>query len=336
MTDQTAYAGAMPATAGTQGVRIFAWIMASATFVYLLNNGLMFWGGMPGAGSVLRGEFSAMGAVHLLFYAAAIGLSVFYVQRTTWMPLRADSMRLSGIANFLVRAAFWMVFLVGLADAVISFLRVEEFLAGLIGEEQANALNFNSKRAPMIHAPLMVLAIVIAAFTRKALAFHWLALLVVVAELTIVLSRFIFSYEQAFMGDLVRFWYGALFLFASAYTLFEDGHVRVDVLYSGFRDQTKGKVNSIGAVLLGIIFCWVVIILGMENKSSIINAPLIGLEVTQNGFGMFVKYLMAGFLGVFAVSMMIAFCAQLLEGVADWRGDPGSRLHEHDDELPGH
>ena len=117
------------------------------------------------------------------------------------------------------------------------------------------------------------------------------------------------------MGDLVRFWYGALFLFASAYTLFDDGHVRVDVLYSGFRDRAKGKVNSIGAILLGIIFCWVVIILGMENKSSIINAPLIGLEVTQNGFGMFVKYLMAGFLGVFAVSMMIAFCAQLLEGV---------------------
>ena len=99
------------------------------------------------------------------------------------------------------------------------------------------------------------------------------------------------------MGDLVRFWYGALFLFASAYTLFDDGHVRVDVLYSGFRDRAKGKVNSIGAILLGIIFCWVVIILGMENKSSIINAPLIGLEVTQNGFGMFVKYLMAGFLG---------------------------------------
>lgn len=336
MTDQTAYAGAVPATTGTQGVRIFAWIMTSATFVYLLNNGLMFWGGMPGPRSVLGGEFSAIGVAQLLFYFVAIGLSVAYVQRSRELPLRADSLRLSAIANFLVRAAFWMVFLVGLADAIISFLRVEEFLPGLVGEEPAQALNFNSKRAPMIHAPLMVLAIVIAAFTRKALAFQWLALLVVIAELNIVLSRFIFSYEQAFMGDLVRFWYGALFLFASAYTLLEDGHVRVDVLYSGFRDRAKGRINSIGAVLLGIIFCWVVIVLGMENKSSIINAPLIGLEVTQNGFGMFVKYLMAGFLGVFAVSMMIAFCAQLLEGLADWRGDPGTRLHARDDELPGH
>ena len=336
MTDHTANAGDFTPTSGTQGARLFAWFMVGATFVYVINNGLMFWGGMPGAGSVLRGEFSAVGAIQLALYAVAGVLAFLYVQRSQSLTLRADSFRLSGIANFMIRAAFWIVFLVGLADAIISFLRVEEFLAGLVGEQMATDLNFNARRAPMIHAPLMVLAIVIAAFTRRTLAFHWLALLVVVAELNIVLSRFIFSYEQAFMGDLVRFWYGALFLFASAFTLFEDGHVRVDVLYSGFRDKAKGKVNAIGAILLGIIFCWVVIILGMENKSSIINAPLIGLEVTQNGFGMFVKYLMAGFLGVFAVSMMVAFCAQLLEGVADWRGDPGTRLHAHDDELPGH
>ena len=47
---------------------------------------------------------------------------------------------------------------------------------------------------------------------------------------------------------------------------------------------------------------------------------------------MYVKYLMAGFLGVFAVSMMVQFCAYLLESVADYRGDPGSRLHAHDEE----
>ena len=61
----------------------------------------------------------------------------------------------------------------------------------------------------------------------------------VAAELLIVISRFIFSYEQAFMADLVRFWYGALFLFASAYTLLEEGHVRVDVLYAAFKDRNN-------------------------------------------------------------------------------------------------
>ena len=87
---------------------------------------------------------------------------------------------------------------------------------------------------------------------------------------------------------------------------------------------------------VALIFCWVVLIMGMDSKNSIINAPLVSLEVSQSGFGMYVKYLMAGFLGVFGVSMMIQFCAYLLESVADYRGDPGSRLHAHDEELPVH
>ena len=41
------------------------------------------------------------------------------------------------------------------------------------------------------------------------------------------------------MGDLVRYWYAGLFLFASAYTLYEDGHVRVDILYQGLKEKTK-------------------------------------------------------------------------------------------------
>lgn len=314
-------------------VRAFAWAMIGATFAYVIENYLMFWQDWPGSLSAFSGG-GGLAFFQIAIYAAFICLPALWALRTS-VGLRDEMMRMSAIANFIVRAAFWGVMLIGIADAVISFMRVEEMLADFVGKETADAWNYNSNRAPAVHLPLAGLAILIAAFTRS-IGFHWLALLVVVAELMIVLSRFIFSYEQAFMGDLVRFWYGALFLFASAYTLFQDGHVRVDVLYAGMKDRTKGKVNAIGAILLGIVFCWVVLVMGMSTKSSLINAPLLSLEVTQTGFGMYVKYLMAGFLGVFAVSMMVQFCAQLMEGVADWRGDPGSRLHDNDDELPGH
>ena len=149
--------------------------------------------------------------------------------------------------------------------------------------------------------------------------------MVVCAELLIVISRFVFSYEQAFQGDLVRFWYAALFLFASAYTLIEEGHVRVDVVSAGLSQKNKGLVNAIGCVVLGMSLCWTVLILGMWSKTNIIVSPLLSFEVSQSGFGMYVKYLMAGFLGVFAVSMMIQFTSYLLDSVADYRGDPGHR-----------
>jgi hypothetical protein len=50
---------------------------------------------------------------------------------------------------------------------------------------------------------------------------------------------------------------------------------------------------------------------------------LLAWEVTQSGFGMYVKYLMAAFLAIYAISMMIQFASQVLSGVADYLGEPG-------------
>jgi TRAP-type mannitol/chloroaromatic compound transport system permease small subunit len=150
-----------------------------------------------------------------------------------------------------------------------------------------------------------------------------LAFLVVLAEFQIVISRFVFSYEQPFMGDLVRFWYAGLFLFASAYTLVHEGHVRVDVLYSRFRKRSKAWTNTVGTLLLGLPLGWVILMTGMWDKTSSINSPLYSFEVSQSGYGLYVKYLMVGFLAVYAVSMIIQFSSYLLYNVADLRQEPG-------------
>ena len=216
--------------------------------------------------------------------------------------------------------------LVGLADAAVSFLRVEGLLPGLFGDELALDLGRSQFRGRWVHLPIAAIAIFIATRTR-ALGFVWLSLLVVGAELLIVFSRFVFSYEQAFMSDLVRFWYAALFLFASAYTLLEGGHVRVDVLYAGFGRRTQGRINAVGSIVLGITLCWTILLVGMWGKASVINGPLLIYETTQTGFGMYVKYFMAGFLGLYAVTMMIQFVSSLFEAVADMRSEPGHEDH---------
>ena len=159
----------------------------------------------------------------------------------------------------------------------------------------------------------------------KHIAFTWLAFLVVIAELLIVITRFVFSYEQAFQGDIVRFWYAALFLFASAYTLFEDGHVRVDVLYSKFSSKAKGIVNSYGSVLMGMTLCWCILLLGMWEKTNVIVNPMLSYESAQSGFGMYTKYWLASFLAIFAISMMIQFSSYLFESYADYNNEDGKR-----------
>ena len=94
----------------------------------------------------------------------------------------------------------------------------------------------------------------------------------------------------------------------------------------GFKDKTKGLVNALGSILLGMSLCWTILINGMSSKFSIINSPIMNFEVTQAGFGMYVKYMMAGFLAVFAISMLIQFISYLMDAVADYRGEEGKRV----------
>jgi TRAP-type mannitol/chloroaromatic compound transport system permease small subunit len=315
--------------------RCFAWCSVYALFVFLLNNYLDFWRDWPGAFDVFEGSRDPFAWMQAALYALGLVLAVLLVRRTSGRPLRTDAASIYAITAFIVRASFWAVLLIGIADTVVSFLRVENMLPDLVGDKVAIDLGRSYFRGVWVHFPMAVLALVIASFNR-GLGFHWLALLVVVAELLIVISRFIFSYEQAFMADLVRFWYAALFLFASAYTLLEEGHVRVDVLYAAFTERTKGIANAIGCILLGMTLCWVVIVFGMGSKSAVINAPLLAFEVTQTGFGSYVKYWMAGFLGIFAITMLLQFSGYFLESIADYRGEPGKRQLETDPAQMAH
>ncbi len=306
---------------------IFGWVNLAVLAAFLINNFLINAFDWPGT-ALFSSATGGLAWAQFALYIAAVVLGAVYAFSRRDVALRVEAERVAAINTVFIRWAFWMVLIVGVADVLITFLRVEGLLEPLVGTDLTRSLGLPNFRGVYVHVPLMLLSVVLAAFTRT-LGFVWLALLIVVAELLIVFSRFLFSYEQPFMADLVRFWYGALFLFASAYTLIEEGHVRVDVFYASFATRTKGAVNAIGALTMGIVFCWTILIVGMGSTASIINAPVFNFEVTQSAaFGMMVKYLMAAFLGIFAVSMMIQFVSTLFSALADWRGDPGHVEHE--------
>ncbi|MEH6442979.1 MAG: hypothetical protein V7784_03695 [Oceanospirillaceae bacterium] len=316
--------------------RLFAGSIVSVTLVFLFNVYLTYWlkwpsmleylsqlqwFGLQAPRTALTEQAMQLGWWQTLSYISAVMLVASFIAFTPNRQLRADAQTLSAFARYIIRASFWAVFLVGLVDMAISFLRVEDMLHYFMDTESINSLGRPIERGTNIHYPLMVLAMVIALFTRS-LGFTWLALLVVIAEFKIVLLSFIFSYEQAFMGDLVRFWYAALFLFASSHTLVADGHVRVDVLYAGFAKRTKAWSNTFGLLFLGIPLCWVILTMGMWGKGHSINSPLLSFEISQSGYGLYIKYMMVGYLVIFSLSMMVQFCSYLLSNIAELRNEP--------------
>ena len=296
--------------------RFFGIASMGLALVLVVNNFLTYAGGLSGAWSLsFGGIFQTLLVMVALAGAGWLSLGA--------RPLTIDAEWMDNLASTIVAMAFWVVLLVGVTDAILSFLRVEGLHKVLFGEEIAKKLGISSWRGTYVHIPMMILAAFIG-WRDKSVSLIWLTFLVVLAELLIVIARFVFAYEQTFMADLVRFWYAALFLFASAYTLKNEGHVRVDVIFASFAPRKKAWVNAIGTLLLGIPLCWVVLWRGLSSKASIINSPMLNFETTMTGFGMYVKYLMAGFLIVFALSMLAQFTSYFFTSLAVLNGDTTS------------
>ena len=286
--------------------RFLGWFFINMLIAFMINNILHLTYKIPFAIEIIT-KNELLSLLPILIYLIAFGLSLFISYINLDKSYKWDSDLLHRFNLYFIRSCFWSVLLIGSIDVVIAFMRVEEVSNMLFDDYLVRALKKPSFVCTFIHIPLVFVSFVIGYFS-KTLGFTWLALMIVCAELFIVITRFVFSYEQSFMGDLVRYWYAALFLFASAYTLFEDGHVRVDVFYANLKSKTKSIINAAGSILLGISTCIAILFVGFNGKQSIINSPILNFEITQTGsIGMFVKYQLAAFLGVFAISMLIQF-----------------------------
>ena len=286
--------------------RFLGWFFVTTLVAFMINNILNLAFDIPFAINFFT-ELDYLSFVSIFIYIIAFGLSLFIAIKNLNKSYVWDADLLHRFNLYFIRSCFWSVFLIGSIDVIIAFMRVEEVSNMIFNDDLVRALKKPSFVCTFIHIPLVFISFIIGYFS-KTLGFTWLALMIVCAELIIVITRFVFSYEQSFMGDLVRYWYAALFLFASAYTLFEDGHVRVDVFYTNLKDKTKSFVNAAGSIFLGISTCIAILFVGFNGKQSIINSPILNFEITQTGsVGMFVKYQLAAFLGVFAISMLVQF-----------------------------
>ena len=56
-----------------------------------------------------------------------------------------------------------------------------------------------------------------------------------------------------------------------------------------------------------------------NGKQAIINSPILNFEITQTvSVGMFIKYQMAAFLGVFAITMLVQFISYYFTSLSSY------------------
>jgi TRAP-type mannitol/chloroaromatic compound transport system permease small subunit len=87
----------------------------------------------------------------------------------------------------------------------------------------------------------------------------WLTVLVVLVVFANVLMRYVLHSSFVFMQELEWHLFAAIFLLGGGYTLFKDGHVRVDIVYQRLSPKGRAWLNLIGVLLFLLPGCYLVI-----------------------------------------------------------------------------
>jgi TRAP-type mannitol/chloroaromatic compound transport system permease small subunit len=93
----------------------------------------------------------------------------------------------------------------------------------------------------------------LAEWTGRAVA--WLTLGIVLITFTVVLLRYAFNLGWIAMQESVLYLHALVFMLGAAYTLKQEGHVRVDIFYRKLSPVGRAWVDLIGAVLLLLPVC---------------------------------------------------------------------------------
>ena len=129
----------------------------------------------------------------------------------------------------------------------------------------------------------------------------WLVVVMVVVQFSVVVMRYVFGVNFIALQESVLYAHGALFMLASAYTLVQGGHVRVDIVYSNLTAHNKAWVD-----LLGTMFFLIPIMLLILNSSWVYVSNSWGIqEASRESSGLQWLYLLKTVIIVFAGMMLL-------------------------------
>jgi TRAP-type mannitol/chloroaromatic compound transport system permease small subunit len=86
-------------------------------------------------------------------------------------------------------------------------------------------------------------------------AIAWLALAMVLVTFVVVVLRYVFDAGSIALQESVTYMHAMLFMLGAAFTLQQNGHVRVDILYQRFSRRGRAWVDLLGTLLLLVPVC---------------------------------------------------------------------------------
>jgi len=137
--------------------------------------------------------------------------------------------------------------------------------------------------------------------------FAWLALLLVGLSAAIVFVRYGFHSGSIALQETILYIHAIFFMMGMAYTLQQDGHVRVDVFYSRLSAKRKAMIDLFGSIVFALPSMIFILWIGWDyvHDSWAIQ------EASAEAGGMPFLYLLKSFMLIMAGLMLLQILAMI-------------------------
>ena len=128
----------------------------------------------------------------------------------------------------------------------------------------------------------------------------WLTVIMVLLTFTIVVLRYGFNLGWIWLQESLTYLHVMVFSIAAAWTLQQDGHVRVDIFYAGMTAKNRARVDLLGSLVFLVPFCIFVLVIAWPYVSNSWKL----LESSREAGGLPVVFLLKSLMMVMTVLLL--------------------------------
>lgn len=147
-------------------------------------------------------------------------------------------------------------------------------------------------------------------------AVMWLALAMALLQFVLVLLRYVFGIASIFWSEGVLYLHASLFMLGAGYTLWAQGHVRVDIFYARLSPRGQAAIDIFGhlallapALILLLYWSWPMV----RRSWAILEGPIsVG--------GIPASFLLKSLVPAFCVLLLIQAASALIRDLIRLRG----------------
>ncbi|MGA9575927.1 MAG: TRAP transporter small permease subunit [Lysobacterales bacterium] len=96
----------------------------------------------------------------------------------------------------------------------------------------------------------------------------WLTLAMVLLTFVIVILRYGFNLGWIWLQESLTYLHVLVFTVVMAWTLQQDGHVRVDIFYAGMTEKNRARIDLLGTLLFLVPLCIFILVISWPYVSN--------------------------------------------------------------------